>query len=161
MATSKNKPADNGKDKKVELWIKIVPIVLTAIGVFFAIYKGLITPPAVNTLQQETWKKTRDTYGAISDLTTRIIYAKSIGNDSLLQALSADFNSYRLVKLKVVNESKRVNNQMTDLYAILDDAVHHQVDALNPNILEDACRHLADSIRVSITEGDMKYGKPQ
>lgn len=161
MAISKNKAADNGNDKKIELWIKIVPIVLTAVGVFFAIYKGSITPPAVNTLQQESWKKTRDTYGAISDLTTRIIYAKSIGNDTLLQALSADFNSYRLVKLKVVNESERVNNQMTDLFAVLEDAVHHQVDVLNPNILEDACRHLADSIKVSINEGDIKYGVPK
>jgi hypothetical protein len=146
---------------KIDLWIKIVPIALTAIGLFFGIYKGSQSTPSINVLEQESWKKTREVYSGIADLTAKIIEAKSRGKQEYMDSLYHQFISYKVVRLKAVNESKRVNDQMTEVYDVLQDAVKGNEDILNPNNLEDACRKLADSIKVSINEGDMKYGKPE
>lgn len=151
-------PKRKDTSSKIDLWIKIIPIFLTAIGLFFGIYKGCQSTPSVNVMEQESWKKTRDVYSEISDLTAKIIEAKSSGNSTLLNNLYHEFISYKVVKLKVVNESKRVNDQMTNLFDALDDAVHDREDILNPNALENACRKLADSIKISINEGDVKNG---
>jgi hypothetical protein len=145
--------------EKIDLWIKIVPIVLAAVGLFFTIYKGCKVD-TTNSLEQDSWRATRVAYNKMTTLTGEIIKAHASKNDTALQRLFYEFNGVRVADLKAVNESKRVNDQMTNLYSKLDDAIHHVEDVYNSNALEDACRQLEDSIRVSINEGDAKYGKP-
>jgi hypothetical protein len=142
------------KAKPTSAWLTIIPIILTAIGLAFTIYQGT---KADHEEEKTSWKETKRVYSEISELTGKLTTAKRMNDSTALDSLFNIFNEYRITKIKIVNESPRVNNQMTLLYSYLDDAVHGIDDGTNSNALEMACRQLADSIRVSINEGDSRY----
>jgi hypothetical protein len=142
-----------GKGKKLDLWLKVIPIVLTATGLFFAIYKGCLKPP--NKTEEESWTTMKKTYGEITDLAGKISAAKANNDDSLLKKLSVEFNSYYFGKMR--NAHPRVESQMLMVKRNLNDALQKIVDYYYPDLLERSCLSLVDSIKLSIAEGDKRF----
>ena len=64
--------------------------------------------------------------------------------------------TYLKGKLKGVNESEKVRDQMTIVYGYLKDAVDGVENVSDPKALENACMELSQRISQSIQEGDKK-----
>ncbi len=136
--------------KKMDIWLKIIPIALTAIGLSYTIYLGF-KPSKKHA--DETWQETKKIYNEVRDLAGEIVAAKRSNNDSLLKRLSGEFNKY-LIKLKGVNESENVRDQMTVVYGYLDDAIKGIEIISAPDMLEKSCAELTTKIIESINKVD-------
>ena len=149
MRIRRNTKENSGK---WEIWIKVIPIVLTAIGLAFTAYQWSVTQRK-NQSKINTWEDKKKTYQELLTIIGKIGATK--GNDSLLHLYSSEFEAFYLARMRQAegNDTLLIF-QMMMMKKDIQNSLQHKVDFYHADKLEKTCQKLSLQIRDAIAKGD-------
>lgn len=149
------KKIKKGSDSKFDTWIKVIPIVLTTIGLVFGSYQWYASHKRSQS-ELKTWEQKKQTYQDLLSLIGEIGAAKD--NDSLLRIYSPKFDAFYLAKMKQAegNDTLLIF-QMMMMKKDIKNSMLHKNDFYQSDKLGKTCKKLSDQISETIKKGDEEF----
>lgn len=152
MGNRKAKPEEKST---WDTWLKIIPILLTAISLAFGIYQWYETHQRTES-EKDTWKQKKQTYQGLLSLIGEIGANKD--NDSLLLAYSKNFDKFYLSTMKQAEgNDSLLTLQMMIMRKDIHNTLSHKSDYYQADKLGKTCKKLSDLISAAIENGDKQY----
>lgn len=138
-----------------DIWIKVIPIALTAIGLAFGAYQWHHSTKKTES-EKKTWEQKKVTYNGLLSTIGKIVAYK--GNDSLLKVYSLEFDEYYFAKMKQAegNDSLLIF-QMMMMKKDIQNSIRHKGDFYQNDKLGKTCKKLSDQISEAIIKGDEQF----
>ncbi|NEU09788.1 hypothetical protein GZH53_15785 [Flavihumibacter sp. R14] len=149
------KRSTRGQPGKFELILKIIPILLSFVGLLFAGYR-LVVEHKNTIAEEQSWILKKEILADVQTLSGRIYAARD--NDSLLRIYLLEFESHLSGDMKLAGgKDSLLMLRMLSVQKDIKNSLLHQDDFYQNNKLGKSCKQLSDQLTEAIEKGDKQF----